>query len=76
MVTNATHYTIIVKGHLGQQWQAAFAGMTCAAQPNGTTVITGSLPDQAAVFGVLNLIERLGLILISMQSEEEQSHVE
>lgn len=75
MATTSTRYTFSVRGHLGKQMQAAFAGMTCNLQPDGTTVIAGSLPDQAAVFGVLSTIERLGLALISIQSEEEQSHV-
>lgn len=76
MASQRTHYTVIIKGHLGQRLQAAFAGLTCTAQPDGTTVITGNLPDQAAAFGVLSTIERLGLTLISLQSKEEQSHVE
>lgn len=79
MASHRTHYTVIIKGHLGQRLQVAFAGMTCTAQPDGTTVITGNLPDQSAAFGVLSTIERLGLTLISVQSnpsEEEQPDVE
>jgi hypothetical protein len=72
MVMHTTRYTIIVKGHLGQRLQSAFAELTCTAQTDGTTIITGSLPDQAAVFGVLKTIERLGLTLISMQSDESE----
>lgn len=79
MARQRTHYTVIIKGHLGQRLQAAFPEMNCTPQPDGTTVIAGSLSDQAAAFGMLSTIERLGLTLISIQSnpsEQEQSHVE
>jgi hypothetical protein len=72
MANHTTRCTVIIKGHIGQRLQAAFDGMTCTAQPDGTTVITGNLPDQSAVFGALSTIERLGLTLISIQSSQSE----
>ncbi|MEM6283085.1 MAG: hypothetical protein AAF787_12895 [Chloroflexota bacterium] len=52
--------------------RSAFSGMVCTSQPDGTTAISGNLPDQAAVFGLLKTIERLSLTLISIQSQQDQ----
>ncbi|MEM9955849.1 MAG: hypothetical protein AAF846_29890 [Chloroflexota bacterium] len=71
MVTQSTYYIIVVQGHLGTLFQNAFAHMACLSRPDGTTRMTGYLPDQAAVFGILNTIERLGLTLVSIQAQEQ-----
>ena len=44
----------------------------------GTTILSGDLPDQAALFGVLSMVERLGLKLLAVSSEphQEAPHVE
>ncbi len=57
-----SQYEIRVSGHLGETMRAAFPEMR--ARIDGTdTILTGPLPDQAAVFGVLAAIESLGLEL-------------
>jgi len=43
-------------------------------QEAGTTLLSGTLPDQAALHGVLLQIIRLGLTLLSLESEEVSSH--
>jgi len=43
-------------------------------QEVGTTLLSGTLPDQAALHGVLFQIIRLGLTLLSLESEEVSSH--
>ncbi len=63
-----TNYQIRVQGHLGPQWQDWFESLTITAQPNGDTVISGPLVDQAALYGVLKKVRNLGLPLISVTS--------
>jgi hypothetical protein len=62
----ARHYEIWVRGHLGQMMRSAFPGLR--AQRRGPdTVLTGALPDQAALHGVLAEIEALGLELLEVR---------
>jgi len=44
---------------------SAFEGLTATPSAAGT-VICGELPDQAALFGVLDRIESLGLELLAV----------
>jgi hypothetical protein len=44
----------------------AFPPLTARAV-DGTTVMTGSLPDQAALFGVLGQVEAFGLELLGVR---------
>ncbi|RLD03096.1 MAG: hypothetical protein DRI56_13070 [Chloroflexota bacterium] len=63
-------YEIRVEGLLGKRWANWFAGFTIIPQPDGTTCLTGSIRDQAALHGLLEKIRDLGLILISLQAIE------
>jgi len=64
---NDAIYQIRVQGELDTRWQSRFAGMTIAHTPAGETIITGPVVDQAALFGLLNLIRDLGLELIAVE---------
>jgi len=68
------HYHIRVQGHLDPSWQDRFGGLRIEQQEAGTTLLSGALPDQAALHGVLLQIIRLGLTLLSLESEEVSSH--
>jgi hypothetical protein len=57
---------IRVKGHLSDRWVEWFGGLTIENQPNGETVLSGPLPDQAALYGILNRIRNLGLTLVAV----------
>lgn len=61
---------IRVQGHLDPSWQYRFADLHLAIEAAGTTLLSGSLPDQAALQGVLLQIVRLGLALISLETGE------
>jgi haloalkane dehalogenase len=39
-------------------------------EASGTSVLWGWLPDQAALYGVLLKIDRLGLTLLALESSE------
>jgi monoterpene epsilon-lactone hydrolase len=59
-------YEIRVRGHLGPTMRSAFPALR--AQRHGPdTVLTGALPDQAALHGVLAEIEALGLELLEVR---------
>ena len=59
-------YEIWVRGRLGETMRSAFPALR--AQPRGEgTVLTGALPDQAALYGVLAEIEALGLELLEVR---------
>jgi hypothetical protein len=59
-------YEIRVEGHLAEQWSAWFDGLAIHNEPNGETTLTGLLPDQAALFGVLARIHNLNMTLVSV----------
>jgi hypothetical protein len=65
----STHYQITVRGRLSDRLAGAFDGLSARPSPAGT-VLSGELPDQAALFGVLDRIESLGLELLAVCSTE------
>ena len=60
-------YQIKVVGHLDPAWSEWFEDLTMRHEPDGCTVLTGSLVDQAALYGVLIKIRDLGVRLVSVQ---------
>jgi len=59
-------YEISVRGRLSKTLIGAFPGLE--EQVRGAeTVLAGSLPDQAALYGVLYLVEALGLELLEVR---------
>jgi len=61
----STHYQITVAGRLSDTLIAAFGGLSASPSAAGT-VLCGDIPDQAALFGVLERIESLGLELLAV----------
>jgi hypothetical protein len=61
------HYEITVHGRLSAALVSAFEGLSATPAATGT-VIRGEIPDQAALFGVLERIEALGLELLEVRS--------
>jgi hypothetical protein len=60
------HYEICVRGRLGETMRSAFPALR--AEPRGgDTVLTGMLPDRAALYAVLAGIEALGLELLEIR---------
>jgi hypothetical protein len=76
-------YEIRIKGHLDQRWSDWFEGFamaqrhsdrSIALKDNGETLLSGSVVDQAALYGVLIKVRDLGLPLISvMPTQLEQA---
>ena len=62
---NAT-YQLVVRGELDERYGYLFEGMEMD-RTEGTTVLTGSVRDQAKLHGLIERIEELGLELLSVQ---------
>jgi len=60
-----THYQITVRGRLSDALVRAFEGLSATPSAAGT-VLCGEIADQAALYGVLERIESLGLELLSV----------
>ena len=59
-------YEIRVEGHIETSWSSWFEALTICSEPDGSTLLSGTLEDQAALHGVLMKIRDLGLTLISV----------
>jgi hypothetical protein len=57
-----------VRGELSPAWSVLFADLTVSTAPDGTTSISGVLPDEAALHGLLATVRDLGLSVISVES--------
>jgi hypothetical protein len=61
-----THYEITVRGRLSATLAAAFDGL-CAQRLATQTVLYGEVADQAALFGLLERVQSLGLELVEVR---------
>lgn len=66
------HYRICVRGHLDRSFQDRFGGLCIEPQKTGTTLLSGTLPDQSALYSVLLQLIRLGLVLLSLETGEDE----
>ncbi len=57
---------IRVKGQLNDQWRDWFENMELKLLENGEMILSGPIPDQAALMGILNKLTRLNLKLLSV----------
>ena len=62
---------IRVKGCIDENWSDWFGSLAMTHTEKGETILTGSLPDQAALFGLLNKLRDLGLSLTFVNSGEQ-----
>ena len=59
-------YEIRLKGRLDARWAAWFEGLSLSHASDGTTVLSGPVVDQAALYGLLRKVRDLGLPLVSV----------
>jgi hypothetical protein len=63
---DAARYEIRLRGHLQTRWAAWFDAMTLSHGDDGSTTLSGPVPDQAALHGLLQKVRDIGLPLISV----------
>ncbi len=61
------HYEIKVQGYLDGHWSEWLGGLAVNHDGEGYTLLSGLIPDQAALHGILVQIRDLGLPLISLK---------
>lgn len=67
MPTNdAAIYHIRVQGRLDESWSDWLGELTITPQPDGTTLLDGSIIDQAALHGILDRLYGLNLTILSV----------
>lgn len=57
---------IKIVGHLDQRWSEWFAGLKLTHLEGNETLLSGLLPDQSALHGLLERIRDLNITLISV----------
>ncbi len=62
----AEYYEIKIRGYLEPHWSEWFGGLRITHQDEDETILSGYLPDQAALHGLLERIRDLNLKLISV----------
>jgi hypothetical protein len=59
-----SRYQIRVKGYLDNDWSEWFDGLTITQDEDGTTMLTGTVIDQTALYGLLIKMRDLGLPIL------------
>jgi len=63
-------YTLVVRGELDDRFAYLFNGLDLE-RIAGTTVLSGSVTDQAQLHGYIARVEELGLELVSVKQTDE-----
>jgi hypothetical protein len=72
-VTQCVVYQVRIEGQFGRQWTDWFDGTTITQDHNGTTLLTGPVSDQSALYGRIKKLRDLGTQLISISPIETES---
>ena len=59
---------ILIKGHIDVEWSGWLEGLAVTHTADGDTVLRGQIPDQPALYGLLNRLADLGMQLISVSA--------
>ena len=66
ILDEAATYEIRLKGHLSERWARWFGDVAIRLEEDGTTRLTCTAIDQAALHGLLRKVRDLGLPLVSV----------
>ncbi len=67
------HVKITVMKRIDFNWSEWFDGMTIQHTNQDETILSGTVADQAALYGLLTKLRNLGLPLVSVNSVEMES---
>jgi hypothetical protein len=67
------HVEITVMKRIDFNWSEWFEGMTIRHTDRDETILSGTVVDQAALYGLLAKLRNLGLPLVSVNSVEVES---
>lgn len=62
------YYAIRIKGHLDVAWQSWFNDLSIQHEEAGTTLLSGDIPDQPALYGIVLKLSQIGATLLSLQT--------
>jgi hypothetical protein len=65
---------IRVKGQIDERWSEWLDGLTITHAGEDETVLTGSILDQSALYGLISKLRDLGLPLLAVNLYEEVSN--
>lgn len=66
-------YEIVVRGHLEENRQEGFAGMEMERLPDGTTLLRGSVRDQAALHAMIKVVRDMGMELLRVEQTRHRN---
>lgn len=66
---------IRVRGQLSDQWRDWFDNMDIQLLDNGEMILSGAIPDQSALMGILNKLNRLNLTLLSVNEVNRNQEI-
>lgn len=61
--------TILIQGQLDPRWADWFEGFHLTFTDTGETILSGDLPDQAALYGIIAKLRDMGVQLLSIKFE-------
>ncbi|GHO97410.1 hypothetical protein KSF_112830 [Reticulibacter mediterranei] len=64
------YYLIRIKEHLDATWQSWFDDLSIQHEETGTTLLSGNIPDQPALYGIMLKLSQIGVTLLSVEAEE------
>jgi hypothetical protein len=64
------HVEVRVKGAVEKTWSDWFSGLGITETSPDKSTLSGDLPDQAALYGLLAKLRDLGFRLVSVQTDE------
>ena len=72
-VNDAPVYQIRIRGQIDESWSDWLGELAITPQPDGETLLTGPIIDQAALHGILDRLYALNLTLLAVVQARNKS---